>query len=153
MKKQNASLASKDKMGRLLVGAAVGVGDKEGISRVKCLKKMGVDIIVIDTAHGHTQSVIETLKNKKNYPELPVIVKISTSEAANELIKNGADSLKVGIGPGSICTRVVAGGNAPTSCNCWNIKIAKKSKIPIIADGGIKYSGDLAKAIAFGAML
>ncbi len=154
-KAERFPLASKDKMGRLLVGAAVGVGDKEGISRVKCLKKMGVDIIVIDTAHGHTQSVIETLKKiKKNFPELPVIVgNIATSEAANELIKNGADSLKVGIGPGSICTtRVVAGVGMPQlHAIAETSKIAKKSKIPIIADGGIKYSGDLAKAIAFGA--
>ena len=116
---------------------------------------MGVDIIVIDTAHGHTQSVIETLKKiKKNFPELPVIVgNIATSEAANELIKNGADSLKVGIGPGSICTtRVVAGVGMPQlHAIAETSKIAKKSKIPIIADGGIKYSGDLAKAIAFGA--
>jgi len=147
--------ASKDKMGRLLVGAAVGVGNEQGFERAKCLVKAGVDIVVIDTAHGHTQNVIDTLKKiKKNYPHIPVIVgNVATSEAARDLIKEGADSIKVGIGPGSICTtRIIAGIGVPQlHAISETFKVAKKYKIPIISDGGIKFSGDIAKAIAFGA--
>ena len=147
--------ASKDKMGRLLVGAAVGVGNKQGLERVDCLVKAGVDVVVIDTAHGHTKNVIDTLKKiKKNHPNLPVIVgNVATSEAASDLIKEGADSIKVGIGPGSICTtRIIAGIGVPQlHAISETFKIAKKHKIPIISDGGIKFSGDIAKAIAFGA--
>ena len=147
--------ASKDKMGRLLVGAAVGVGNEQGLERVKCLVKAGVDVVVIDTAHGHTKNVIDTLKKiKKNHPNLPVIVgNVATSEAASDLIKEGADSIKVGIGPGSICTtRIIAGIGVPQlHAISETFKIAKKHKIPIISDGGIKFSGDIAKAIAFGA--
>ena len=147
--------ASKDKMGRLLVGAAVGVGNEQGLERVQCLVKAGVDVVVIDTAHGHTKNVIDTLKKiKKNHPNLPVIVgNVATSEAASDLIKEGADSIKVGIGPGSICTtRIIAGIGVPQlHAISETFKIAKKHKIPIISDGGIKFSGDIAKAIAFGA--
>ena len=154
-KAEKFPFASKDKFGRLLVGAAVGVGKEQGIGRIKLLEKSGVDVIVIDTAHGHSKNVIETLKQtKKLYPHLQVIVgNIATSGAAKDLIKYGADALKVGIGPGSICTtRVVAGVGVPQiHAISETYKVAKKSKIPIISDGGIKYSGDIAKAIAFGA--
>ncbi len=154
-KAEKFPLASKDKLGRLLVGAAVGVGDLQGIERIKFLEKAGVDVIVIDTAHGHSKNVLETLKkSKKNFPKLPVIVgNIATAEAAEDLIKSGADALKVGIGPGSICTtRIIAGVGVPQlHAISETYKIAKKNNIPIISDGGIKYSGDVAKAIAFGA--
>ena len=147
--------ASKDKMGRLLVGAAVGVGNEQGLDRAQYLVKAGVDVIVIDTAHGHTKNVIDTLsKIKKTYPHLPVIVgNVATSEAAKDLIKGGADSIKVGIGPGSICTtRIIAGIGVPQlHAISETSKVAKKYKIPIISDGGIKFSGDIAKAIALGA--
>ncbi len=154
-KAEKFPLASKDKLGRLMVGAAVGVGNEQGIERIKFLEKAGVDIIAIDTAHGHSKNVIDTLrKTKKIFPKLPVIVgNIATSEAAKELINEGADALKVGIGPGSICTtRIVAGVGVPQlHAIAETYKVAKNYKIPIIADGGIKYSGDIAKAIAFGA--
>ena len=148
-------LASKDSLGRLIVGAAIGVGEAQGIERVNFLKKAGVDIIAIDTAHGHSKNVIETLKKiKKIFPELPVIVgNIATGEAAKDLIKNGADALKVGIGPGSICTtRIVAGVGVPQlHAISETFNVAKKSGTPVISDGGIKYSGDISKALAFGA--
>ncbi len=154
-KAQKFPFASKDSMGRLLVGAAIGVGEEQGMNRLKCLEKVGVDLVVIDTAHGHSKNVIDTLKKvKKNYPNLPVVVgNIATAEAAIDLIKAGADSLKVGIGPGSICTtRIVAGVGVPQLHAIYEThKIALKNKIPIISDGGIKFSGDIAKAIAFGA--
>ncbi len=154
-KAEKFPFASKDSMGRLLVGAAIGVGEDQGMDRLSCLEKVGVDIVVIDTAHGHSKNVIDTLKKvKKKYPNLPVIVgNIATSEAAIDLIKSGADSLKVGIGPGSICTtRIVAGVGVPQLHAIYETyKIASKNKIPIISDGGIKFSGDIAKAIAFGA--
>ncbi|MDC3091000.1 IMP dehydrogenase [Rickettsiales bacterium] len=147
--------ASKDSFGRLMTGAAIGVGDKEGIKRVKALNASEVDLVVIDTAHGHSKEVIETLKKIKNiYPKLPVIVgNIATSKAADDLINAGADALKVGIGPGSICTtRIIAGVGVPQLFAISEVyKISKRKKIPIIADGGIKYSGDIAKAIAVGA--
>ena len=124
--------ASKDKMGRLLVGAAVGVGNEQGLERVDCLVKAGVDVVVIDTAHGHTKNVIDTLKKiKKNHPNLPVIVgNVATSEAASDLIKEGADSIKVGIGPGSICTtRIIAGIGVPQlHAISETFKIAKNIK-------------------------
>ncbi len=154
-KAQKFPNASKDKMGRLLVGAAIGVGEQQGIERVRSLVKVGVDVVVIDTAHGHSQNVIETLKKiKKIYPQLPVIVgNIATSDAALDLIRAGADSIKVGIGPGSICTtRIIAGIGVPQlHAISETFKVAKKYNIPIISDGGIKFSGDVAKAIAFGA--
>ena len=154
-KAEKFPLASKDKLGRLMVGAAVGVGEEQGIERIKFLEKAGVDIIAIDTAHGHSKNVIDTLrKTKKIFPDLPVIVgNIATADAAKDLIKEGADALKIGIGPGSICTtRIVAGVGVPQlHAISETYKIAKDYKIPIIADGGIKYSGDIAKAVAFGA--
>ncbi|MGI5880712.1 MAG: IMP dehydrogenase [Syntrophomonadaceae bacterium] len=146
--------AAKDTHGRLLSGAAVGVA-KDTMERVEALKKAGVDVIVVDTAHGHSSAVIEVVKAiKRRYPELELIAgNVATGEATEALIKAGVDSVKVGIGPGSICTtRVVAGIGVPqitavTDCS----SVAKKYGIPIIADGGIKYSGDIAKAIAAGA--
>ena len=141
-------------MGRLLVSGAVGVGPIQGIERAKALVEAGADIIVIDTAHGHTKNVLETLKEIKNHSKLPVVVgNVATADAASDLIKNGADSIKVGIGPGSICTtRVVAGIGVPQlHAISETYRIAKKYKIPIISDGGIKFSGDIAKAIGFGA--
>jgi len=154
-KAEKFPLASKDKMGRLMVGAAVGVGEKEGLERAKYLVRSGIDLIVIDTAHGHTESVLDTLKKiKKKYPLIPVVVgNIATAEAALDLIKAGADGLKVGIGPGSICTtRIIAGVGVPQlHAISETFKVAKKNKVPIISDGGIKFSGDVAKAIAFGA--
>ena len=147
--------ASKDSFGRLMAGAAIGVGDKEGIKRAQALYESEADLVVIDTAHGHSKNVIETLKKIKNKcPKLPIIVgNIATSEAAEDLINAGADALKVGIGPGSICTtRIIAGVGVPQLFAISEVyKISKKKKVPIIADGGIKYSGDIAKAIAVGA--
>ena len=147
--------SSKDKFGRLLAGAAIGTGKKEGIERLKHLTQAEVDLIVIDTAHGHSANVIKTLKEvKKKYVNLPIIVgNIATAKASEELIKAGADGLKVGIGPGSICTtRIIAGVGVPQLYAISQVhSIAKKYKIPVIADGGIKFSGDIAKAIAAGA--
>ena len=147
--------ASKDKFGRLIVGAAVGIGEKEGIERALTLLDSDVDFLTIDTAHGHSKNVIETLKLiKKKIPNLPIVVgNIATADAALDLIKAGADSIKVGIGPGSICTtRIVAGVGVPQLTAIYNVsEVAKKYKIPVIADGGIRFSGDIAKAIAFGA--
>jgi len=146
--------ASKDDNGSLLVGAAVSTS-KNSINRIDALVSEKADIITIDTAHGHSKSVIETLKYiKKLYPNQQVIAgNIATAEAAEALIKAGADAIKVGIGPGSICTtRIVAGIGVPQLSAIYHTaKIAKKYKIPLIADGGIRYSGDIAKAIAAGA--
>jgi len=146
--------ACKDDFGRLRVGAAVGVGpDRE--ERLEALINAGVDVVVIDTAHGHSQGVIEAVRDtKKNYPDLQLIAgNIATASAAEALMKAGVDTAKVGIGPGSICTtRVVAGVGVPqiTAINDVARVVAKKG-IPLIADGGIKYSGELPKAIAAGA--
>lgn len=146
--------ASKDSLGRLRVGAAVGpTADMD--ERVEALMKAGVDVIVIDTAHGHSQGVLEAVTYlKKTYPGIELVAgNIATASAAEALIKAGADAIKVGIGPGSICTtRVVAGIGVPqitaiAECS----RIAKKHGVPIIADGGIKYSGDITKAVAAGA--
>jgi IMP dehydrogenase len=146
--------ACKDNMGRLRVAAAVGV-TRDTFDRVEALIKSDVDAIVIDTAHGHSKGVIDTLKLvKKKYKSLEVIVgNIATPEAAADLIKAGADGVKVGIGPGSICTtRVIAGVGMPQLSAICNVAAAiRKSGIPIIADGGIRYSGDMVKAIAAGA--
>ncbi len=152
-KKRKYPLACKDHLGRLRVGAAVGVG-QEALHRVELLVKAGVDVIAIDTAHGHSKAVIETLKEIKNNFDIDVIAgNIATAEAAFELIEARADALKVGIGPGSICTtRIIAGAGVPQLTaikNCY--EVASKANIPIIADGGIKYSGDIVKAIAAGA--
>ena len=146
--------ASKDVNGSLLVGGAIGTTD-ESIERAEALVSQGVDVLVIDTAHGHSKHVLNMLKYiKKNFKNQEVIVgNIATEDAAIDLIKAGADALKVGIGPGSICTtRVVAGVGVPQLTAIMNVyKAARKSKIPIIADGGIRYSGDIAKALAAGA--
>ena len=147
-------LASKDDNGALIVAAAVGVeGDTD--DRVEALHKSGVDVIVIDTAHAHTKSVIEKIKAiKTQYSELQVIVgNIVTAEAATALEEAGADAVKVGIGPGSICTtRIIAGVGMPQITAICDVAEALKGKgIPVISDGGIRYSGDIAKAIAAGA--
>ena len=145
--------ASKDNNGSLIVGAAVST-NSESIDRVHALINENVDVITIDTAHGHSKSVIDMLKFiKKNYPSQQVIAgNIATADAAESLIKNGADAIKVGIGPGSICTtRIVAGVGVPQLSAIYECaKISKKFKIPLIADGGVRYSGDIAKAIAAG---
>lgn len=143
-----------DEGNRLLVGAAIGItGDM--MERVAALVDADVDVIVLDTAHGHSQPVIDAVvKVKSKYPELQVIAgNVATAEATEDLIKAGADAVKVGIGPGSICTtRVVAGIGVPQVTAVYDCaKAAKKYDIPVIADGGIKYSGDIPKAIAAGA--
>jgi IMP dehydrogenase len=147
-------LASKDKQGRLLAAAAVGTG-AETDERVAALVEAGVDILVIDTAHGHSQNVLNVVEKIKNkYPELPIIAgNVATAEATEALIQAGADVVKVGIGPGSICTtRVVAGVGVPqiTAINDA-AQVAQKYGKTVIADGGIKYSGDIVKAISAGA--
>jgi IMP dehydrogenase len=145
--------ACKDKLGRLRVGAAVGVGDY--MDRVPALLKAGVDIVVVDTAHGHSQGVIDAVKGiKKKFPDLDVVAgNIATAEAARDLIRAGADCVKVGIGPGSICTtRMVSGAGVPQITAVMEcVKEADKSGTPCIADGGIKFSGDITKALAAGA--
>ena len=146
--------ACQDKMGRLRVGAAVGVGAKE-LERVHALVKSGVDIISVDTAHGHSEAVIDMVKSvKKKYPEVDVIGgNIVTGEAVEALTKAGVDAVKVGIGPGSICTtRIVAGAGMPQiTAIAQCAEVANRHGIPVIADGGIKFSGDVTKAIAAGA--
>jgi len=146
--------ASKDVMGRLLVGAAVGV-DKHSQERVDELVAAGCDVIVVDTAHGHSKRVLDSLAHiRKKYPEIDLVAgNIATSEAAEDLIKAGADCLKVGVGPGSICTtRVIAGIGVPQITAIRKVcSVAKKHDVPVIADGGIKYSGDITKALAAGA--
>lgn len=146
--------AAKDKDGRLLVAAATGVG-KDGIKRAESLIEAGADVITIDTAHGHSRGVIETVAYlKKHYPKQDFIAgNIATAEAAKALIGAGADAVKVGIGPGSICTtRIVAGVGVPQLSAIMDVvEFCNKAKIPVISDGGIRFSGDLAKAIAAGA--
>jgi len=145
--------ACKDKMGRLRVAAAVGIGG-DSIERASALVAAGVDAIVIDTAHGHTKGVILVLKEiKKNHPDIDVVVgNIATGEAAIALVEAGADAVKVGIGPGSICTtRIIAGVGVPQLSAVLNVADAIKSyNVPIIADGGIRYTGDIVKALAAG---
>ena len=147
-------IANKDAYGRLRVAAAVGVtGDV--LERTKALVNAGVDAIVIDTAHGHTKGVVDVLKEvKKSFPKLDVVVgNIATAEAAKYLVENGADAVKVGIGPGSICTtRIIAGVGYPQLSAVMAVANAiKGSGVPVIADGGIRYTGDIPKAIAAGA--
>ncbi|BEI33257.1 IMP dehydrogenase [Polynucleobacter sp. HIN5] len=146
--------AAKDGEGKLRVGAAVGVGP-DNDERVDLLVKAGVDVIVVDTAHGHSQGVLDRVKwVKKNYPQVQVIGgNIATGDAAKALADHGADGVKVGIGPGSICTtRIVAGVGVPQITAVVNVANALKgSGIPLIADGGVRYSGDVAKALAAGA--
>jgi IMP dehydrogenase len=147
-------LSAKDSQGRLLCGAAVGITTNI-MDRVDALVKAKVDCIVIDSAHGHSKNIIDTVKKVKTaYPDLQVIAgNIATGEAAKALIEAGVDCVKVGIGPGSICTtRVVAGIGVPQVSAIMDVyETAKQYGIPVIADGGIKYSGDLTKAIAAGA--
>ena len=146
--------ANKDNLGRLRVAAAVGV-TSDMMERIIALVKANVDAIIIDTAHGHSKGVIEALKKvKKAYPDLQVVVgNIATAEAALALVKAGADAVKVGIGPGSICTtRVIAGVGVPQLTAVMEVAKALKGKnIPIIADGGIRFTGDIVKALAAGA--
>jgi IMP dehydrogenase len=146
--------ATKDEEGRLMVSAAVGVG-RDGIKRAEGLIEAGVDIVVIDTAHGHSAGVIETVRElKRLYPKQDFIAgNIATAEAAKALIDAGADGVKVGIGPGSICTtRIIAGVGVPQLSAILDVvEFCEKVKIPVISDGGIRFSGDLAKAIAAGA--
>jgi len=143
--------SNKDEFGRLRVGAAIGVGQ---IDRAEALVKAGVDVLVLDSAHGHSKGIIDTVKKIKEFLEVDIIAgNIATKEATLALIEAGADAVKVGIGPGSICTtRIVAGVGVPQisaieECS----EMGKAHGIPVIADGGIKYSGDLAKALAVGA--
>ena len=146
--------ACKDAHGRLRVGAAVGVG-QDTEERLMQLKKAGVDLVVVDTAHGHSQAVLETVKMiKRQHPSLELIAgNIATAEAAKDLLKAGVDAVKVGVGPGSICTtRIVSGSGMPqltAIADC--AKVLEGSGVPIVADGGIKFSGDISKALAAGA--
>jgi IMP dehydrogenase len=153
-KQTNFPNAARDAQGKLRVGAAVGVGDGTE-ERVDALAKSGVDAIVVDTAHGHSRGVIERVRwVKQNYPQLDVIGgNIATGEAAKALVEAGADAVKVGIGPGSICTtRIVAGVGVPQITAIDNVARALAGTgVPLIADGGIRYSGDIAKALAAGA--
>ena len=145
--------ATKDDAGQLRVGAAIGTG-AETLDRAKALSDSGVDLFVVDSAHGHTQSVIETVKMiKKEFPSKDVIAgNVATPEGAEALIEAGADGLKIGMGPGSICTtRIIAGIGVPQISAILTIYEKVKGKVPLIADGGMRYSGDIAKAIAAGA--
>ncbi len=154
LKKKNKPNACQDKFGRLRVGAAVGV-TPDILTRIEALRVAGVDVISIDTAHGHSKGVIDAAKIvKKKYPGLDLIVgNIATGEAAKALVKAGADAIKVGVGPGSICTtRVVAGVGLPQLSAVYEAaKAVKGSGVKIIADGGIRFSGDIVKALAAGA--
>ncbi len=143
--------ACKDEFGRLRVGAAIGVGQ---LDRARALAEAGADVLVLDSAHGHSQGIIDTLKALKKELDIDVVAgNIATSEAAEDLIAAGADAIKVGIGPGSICTtRIVAGVGVPQiSAIDECAQVGHKHGVPVIADGGIKYSGDVAKALAVGA--
>ena len=145
--------SARDKQDRLLAGAAIGV-TADALERVQAVYDAGVDVVALDSAHGHSKNIINKVKEiKAAFPDLPVIAgNIATAEAAEALIKAGADCLKVGIGPGSICTtRVVAGIGVPQITAVYDVAcVASKYNIPIIADGGIKYSGDIVKALAAG---
>jgi IMP dehydrogenase len=146
--------ASKDKFGRLLVGAAVGVA-AETLERAKALIEAKLDVLVVDTAHGHSKRVMDTIKMlKKEFPKQELVAgNIGTTEAAKELVELGVDAVKVGVGPGSICTtRVVTGAGIPQITAIADVyKAAEAKNIPIIADGGVKFSGDITKAIVAGA--
>ena len=148
--------AAKDSQGRLLCGAAVGV-TSDMMDRVAALVNVKVDVITLDTAHGHSKGVLDAVsKIKSVYPELQIIAgNVATAEATEDLIKAGADCIKVGIGPGSICTtRVVAGVGVPQLTAVMDcVEVARKYDVPVIADGGIKYSGDIVKALAAGAKI
>jgi IMP dehydrogenase len=153
-KQTDNPLASKDDQERLRVGAAVGIG-AESNTRVEALAAAGVDVIVVDTAHGHSQGVLDQVKwVKQNFPQVQVIGgNIATAEAALALVEAGADAVKVGIGPGSICTtRIVAGVGVPQISAISNVaKALEGTGVPVIADGGIRFSGDIAKALVAGA--
>lgn len=154
MKVQNYPISCKDNLGRLVVGAAVGV-TADMFDRIEALKKMGVDVVCIDTAHGHSKGVLDAVKNTKlKFKDLQIIAgNVATGEGALALVNAGADAVKVGVGPGSICTtRIVAGVGVPQLSAIYNAAsaIARKG-VPIIGDGGIRYTGDIAKAIAAGA--
>ncbi len=155
-KKLDFPSASKDSQGRLRVGGAVGVG-AEALTRAGLMSEVGVDVVTIDTAHGHTSNVIETVMAlKKKFKTLPVVAgNVATAAATRDLIKAGVDAVKVGMGPGAICTtRVVAGAGVPQITAIMECAaVAAKAGVPLIADGGIKYSGDIVKAIAAGADL
>jgi len=153
-KREKYPNSCKDKLGRLMVGAAVGVSfDRE--ERVAALLNAGADVIIIDTAHGHSKGVLNAVKaTRKNFPKCQLIAgNVGTSEGAEALIKAGVDAMKVGIGPGSICTtRIVTGVGVPQITAIMDcVAVARKKNIPVIADGGIKFSGDMVKAIAAGA--
>ncbi len=150
-KKEQYPNANKDEFGRLRVAAAIGVGQ---LDRARALVEAGVDAIVLDSAHGHSQGIIDTLKTIKKELDVDVVAgNIATAAAARDLIAAGADAVKVGIGPGSICTtRIVAGVGVPQISAIDEVaEEARKHDVPVIADGGIKYSGDIAKALAVGA--
>jgi IMP dehydrogenase len=154
MKIKKYPYACKDKLGRLRVGAAVGVGpDRDW--RVEALVKAGVDLIVVDSAHGHAEAVVASVPAiKRQFPDIELIAgNVATAEGSRSLIEAGADAIKVGVGPGSICTtRVVAGVGVPqVSAVMECATVAREAQVPIIADGGIKYSGDVVKALAAGA--
>jgi IMP dehydrogenase len=153
-KSQKFPHACKDDHGRLRVAAATGTGD-DGVARAEALFDAGVDVLVVDTAHGHSQRVLDavkTIRRLSNYTQI-IAGNVATSEGAEALIEAGADAIKVGIGPGSICTtRVIAGVGVPQMTAILDVvAVARKKSVPVIADGGIKFSGDLAKAIAAGA--
>jgi IMP dehydrogenase len=154
MKIEQYPKATKDTRGRLAVGAAVGVKERE-LRRVECALEAGADCIVVDIAHGDSQLEIEMIKNiRRRFPAAQIIGgNVATAEGTKRLIEAGADAVKVGVGPGSICvTRVVAGSGVPQlSAIIECVEVAREAKIPIIADGGIRHPGDVAKAVAAGA--
>jgi len=154
LKRIQYPFSAKDSFGRLRVGAALGVGE-DALDRARALIEANVDVLIVDTAHGHQQRVLDTVKMlRKEFPKLELIAgNIGTAEAAKDLIQLGVNALKVGVGPGSICTtRVVSGAGVPQITAIAEVRrIAGEQNIPIIADGGIKYSGDVTKAIAAGA--
>ncbi|RLJ70583.1 IMP dehydrogenase [Hydrogenivirga caldilitoris] len=154
VKRKKYPNACKDEIGRLRVGAAVGTGE-DIIDRVSALAEAGVDLIVVDTAHGHSKRVLDTVKKvKAQFPDLQVVAgNVATAEGTKALIEAGADAVKIGVGPGSICTtRVVAGVGVPQITAIMEAySVAKDEDIPVIADGGIRYSGDIVKALAAGA--
>jgi IMP dehydrogenase len=153
-KTESYPTSNKDYLGRLRAGAAVGVG-KDAEKRTEALLEAGADVIVVDSAHGHSQGVIDTVMwIRKEFPDCQIIAgNVATEEGTAALIKAGADAVKVGVGPGSICTtRVIAGIGVPQiTAIIKAAKVARKHNIPVIADGGVKYSGDVTKALAAGA--
>ncbi len=153
IKAQKYPTASKDKMGRLLVGAAVGTGE-DTLKRVEALVKVKVDVIAVDTSHGHSKKVMDIIRTiRKEFPSLELLAgNIATGEAALALLDLGVDAVKVGIGPGSICTtRMVTGAGMPQITAVLEVSETVNNRIPVIADGGIKFSGDITKALAAGA--